>query len=197
MKILVVDDDPSVTDLLPVILKNEGFRNVHCCPSSAEGLAALKKPHSSFECLIFDIDMPGMDGIELCQRTRALSNYRNVPIIMLSALRDERTVRAAITAGATDYITKPFDVLQIGVRVRLSAKLVQAHRALEDRLDTDSETSAFSAMDKTSVTRNEIMSLFAEDLYKSKKVERSGKRGLFSGSEQSKTFPRRKDRATR
>jgi DNA-binding response OmpR family regulator len=168
LKIFVVDDDPSVTELLPLILANEGFLDVHCFHSSSEGFAALKRPHSAFECLIFDIDMPGMSGIELCERTRALSNYRNVPIIMLSGLRDERTVRAAIKAGANDYITKPFDVLEIGVRLRMSANLVQAHHALDDRLDTERNGDASSAMEGPSVTRNEIMNLFAKELYKSK-----------------------------
>jgi DNA-binding response OmpR family regulator len=168
LKILVVDDDPNVTELLPVILANEGFRDVHCFLSSTEAFAALKRPHSTFECLILDIDMPDMNGIELCAQARALSSYRNVPIIMLTARRDEKTVRAAISAGASDYITKPFDVLEIGVRVRMSAKLVQARRALEDRLETNSSSGASSAAGKPSVTRNEIMNLFAEELYESK-----------------------------
>ncbi len=168
MKILVVDDDPSVTELLPVILANEGFRDVHCFLSSTEAFAALKRPHSSFECLILDIDIPGMNGIELCEQARALPNYRNVPVIMLTARRDERTVRAAISAGASDYITKPFDVVEIGVRIRMSAKLVHARRALEDGLDTKIDNSSSSAAGKPSVTRNEIMNLFAEELYESK-----------------------------
>lgn len=168
MKILVVDDDPNVTELLPVILASEGFKDVHSFLSSTEAFAALKKPHSTFECLILDIDMPDMNGIELCEQARALPSYRNVPIIMLTARRDERTVRAAISAGASDYITKPFDVLEIGVRVRMSAKLVQARRALEDRLETKSNSGEASAAGKPTVTRNEIMDLFAEELYQSK-----------------------------
>ncbi len=168
MKILVVDDDPSVVELLPVILANEGFRNVHCYMSAEEGLAALKEPHSSFDCLILDINMPGMNGIKLCERVRSLSNYRKVPIFMLTALRDDETVRAALRAGATDYITKPFDVLQIGVRIRISAKLTHANDSIARSFDLK-EKGGSSQNTRPTVTRTEIMDVFADYLYGSKK----------------------------
>jgi DNA-binding response OmpR family regulator len=130
LKIFVVDDDEQLIDLLSIILENEGFKDVQCFSSSLDGLAALKRAQPTFDCLILDVEMPKMNGIDLCREIRALQSYKNVPIIMLTALRDDLTFRAALEAGATDYITKPFDVLQIGVRLRLSAKLVRAHRAL-------------------------------------------------------------------
>ncbi len=169
MKILVVDDDPSVVELLPVILANEGFRNVHCFMSAEEGLAAVKEPHSSFDCLILDINMPGMNGIELCERVRSLANYRNVPIVMLTSLRDDETVRAALRAGATDYITKPFDVLQIGVRIQISAKIAQANNSITRRFDLKEGGGSPQSAKTFPVTRKEIMNMFSDDLYGSKK----------------------------
>jgi DNA-binding response OmpR family regulator len=65
LKILVVDDDPNITELLSVILGNEGFRNVHCSLSSADGLAALKNPHSSFECLMLDMFLNAIVSLEV------------------------------------------------------------------------------------------------------------------------------------
>ena len=169
MKILVVDDDLYITDLLPIILENEGFRDVECCSSSRDAYAMLKKPCLAFDCLMLDIDMPGMNGIELCMRVRKLSKYENVPILMLTALRDVETVREALAAGATDYITKPFDVLQIGVRVRMSAHLVHAHRALNNFRCSQDEERYPTIARGPNVTRKEMINIFAEDLYKSTK----------------------------
>ena len=168
MKIFVVDDDPNVVDLLPIILANEGFDDVHCFLSPAQGLAALKKPHSAFECLILDIDMPGMDGITLCEHVRALRDYRDVPIIMLTALRDEKTVRAAIRAGANDYITKPFDVLEIGVRVRMAAKIVDVQAPPNHRHGSERRHASAQKATRALVTREEIMNMFSDELYRSK-----------------------------
>ncbi len=170
MNIFAVDDDPNIIALLSTILAGDGFHKVQCFLSAKNGLAALRKQHPAFDCLILDIDMPEMNGIDLCRQVRQLPNYKDVPIIMLTALRDTETVRAAIDAGATDYITKPFDVLEIGVRIRMSSKLVAAQRALSDMRHAAQPAEARVSKRSSNVTRDEIKNLFAEELYQSKKA---------------------------
>ena len=170
MNIFIVDDDPSVVDLLSTILATDGFQNVRCFLSATKALSALKRVHPPFDCLILDIDMPDMDGIKLCRQARKLQNYKDVPIIMLTGLRDKATVQAAMDAGATDYITKPFDVLQIGIRIRMAARLVTAQHALKDLRNGERSYERLPPSQASGVTRDEIMNLFSDDLYRSKKA---------------------------
>jgi DNA-binding response OmpR family regulator len=170
LKVLVVDDDQHIVDLLLIILRNEGFRDVMCYTSPNAAFAALLSANIHFDCLILDINMPDMNGIEFCRRVREIPVYRGIPVIMLTALRDEQTMREALDVGATDYITKPFDVLQIGIRVRLTASLVRANQTISYlKLSQEAEPEIPLAKPH-GLTRTEVMSLFSEDLYPSKKA---------------------------
>ena len=88
-----------------------------------------------FDCLLFDISMPGMDGVELCRCVRQFPQYRQTPVIMLTAMRDMTHMGDAYRAGATDYVTKPFDIEELGLRlhaaqeaIRLQQEMVPARR---------------------------------------------------------------------
>lgn len=124
MKILVVDDDQNVLDLLSLVLKQEGHTDVVLETSALAAIEILKAPESHFDCLIFDIQMPELDGIELCKITRRLPNYCATPIVMLTAKADLLSIESAFSAGANDYITKPFDILNISSRIGVVAKVV-------------------------------------------------------------------------
>ncbi|WP_417690079.1 response regulator [Roseibium sp.] len=169
MRILVVDDDPNILEILRVILTTEGARHVACAASAKEAILSIRSESKPFDCLIFDISMPGTDGIQLCRQVRAMDEYRPVPIIMLTALREEESMREALQAGASDYITKPFDVLQVGVRIRMAARLVKANRLLTSMREEEQREAKTALRLKSNLTRKEIMTLFAADLYKSSK----------------------------
>ena len=100
-KILVIDDDNAVTDLLAVLLRSQGF-DVTATNSSTEGLNHARQAQP--ELIILDLMMPEMDGWEVCRAVRAFSQ---VPIIVLSALNDPSMVASVLDAGADDYLTKP------------------------------------------------------------------------------------------
>lgn len=129
MKILAVDDDEYILELLPMILAEAGWNDVTLAPSASEALAKIKA--SPFDCLLLDIQMVGMDGIELCRRVRGLEGYRRTPIIMLTAMGERNFINLAFAAGATDYATKPFDINELGARVRIASELVLARREQE------------------------------------------------------------------
>jgi DNA-binding response OmpR family regulator len=100
-KIIVIDDDAAVTDLLSVLLKSHGFE-VRATNNSTEGLNLIRE--EKFDLVILDLMMPEMDGWEICKEVRSFSQ---VPIIVLSALNDPSMVASVLDAGADDYLTKP------------------------------------------------------------------------------------------
>jgi CheY-like chemotaxis protein len=130
MKILAVDDDPVVLDLLSLLFKHGGFSDVNLVSSGPEALGRLAAEPTPFDCLIVDLCMPDMDGTVLCERIRTLPAYRTTPIIMLTARHDHPSIEAAFAAGATDYITKPFEVNDILTRVQIAIRMIESEETL-------------------------------------------------------------------
>ncbi len=128
MRILAVDDDPFILELLPVISAQAGFTEVTTAASGEEALEMLADTNMVFDCFLFDINMPGMDGIELCRHTRQIPRYSGTPILMLTAMRDMKNMGDAFRAGATDYATKPFDIEELGTRLHLAQEAIHTHR---------------------------------------------------------------------
>jgi len=132
MGILIVDDDPIILDLLPAILRREGHTDIRVAASGSAAIDILMCPENRFDILIFDIAMPEMDGIALCREVRKMPAYCTTPIIMLTAKSDKLSVEGAFVAGANDYITKPFDVKSIGLRIQIAERMIretcQTHR---------------------------------------------------------------------
>lgn len=118
MRILAVDDDPIILGLIPRIAAEIGCSDTTISSSGAQALSFLEQSARPFDCLLLDINMPGMDGIELCGRIRSIPAYRDTPIIMLTAMQDFDFLDRAFRAGASDYITKPFDVIAFGTCLR-------------------------------------------------------------------------------
>ena len=100
-KILVIDDDVAVTDLLSLLLKSQGF-DVTSTNNSGEGLNLIRENQP--DLVVLDLMMPDIDGWEVCKSVRAFSQ---VPIIILSALNDPSMIASVLDAGADDYLTKP------------------------------------------------------------------------------------------
>lgn len=123
MKVLVVDDDDLIRELLVEILSAHGYKDITQTNSGEAGLAKVNAADTPFDCFMFDIQMPGMDGIELCAAVRAIDFYKQTPVIMITAMNNQDYIGRAFTAGATDYVTKPFDMTELMTRIRLADKL--------------------------------------------------------------------------
>ena len=139
MRILAVDDDRYIRELLAMILAEIGDETVTVACSADDALAAIDNETETFECFLLDIQMPGMDGIELCSKIRQLPEYRATPIIMLTAMHEKSFIDSAFAAGATDYATKPFEIPELHARLRMAKLLVEEQRRLRD-LVADTET---------------------------------------------------------
>jgi two-component system response regulator MtrA len=110
-RILIIDDDASLAEMLQLVLRQEGFETTWC----ASGDAALDVFRSAqFDLVLLDLMLPGLDGVAVCRRIRADSG---VPIVMLTAKSDTGDVVDGLEAGADDYIAKPFKPRELVARV--------------------------------------------------------------------------------
>ncbi|SFP42511.1 response regulator [Tranquillimonas alkanivorans] len=134
MKILAVDDDPLLLELLETTLESSGYENVSLASSGPEALRLLDSALKPYQCILLDIQMPEMDGIELCARIRRMDAYRDVPILMITAMTERSFVERAFTAGANDYISKPFDPFELTTRLRLAGERIEQQRAVSDKV---------------------------------------------------------------
>jgi two-component system KDP operon response regulator KdpE len=110
-KILVVDDEPQMRRVLRASLVAHGYEVVEAA-SCEEALSRLNADHC--ECVLLDLNLPGLDGIDTC---RAIRKKSGVPIIVVSIRDSEKDKAAAREAGADDYITKPFGVDELLSRI--------------------------------------------------------------------------------
>ncbi|MDQ0087059.1 DNA-binding response OmpR family regulator [Paenibacillus anaericanus] len=117
--ILLVDDEKEIIQLMDIYLKNEGYKLL----KAADGLEALELlGRHQVDLIILDVMMPRMDGIEACMKIR---ESKNMPIIMLSAKGQDMDKIAGLSIGADDYVTKPFNPLELVARVKSQLRRYQ------------------------------------------------------------------------
>ena len=112
MQVLLIDDDAKLPELLGAYLAPHGV-TLHYAPDGPRGLIAAES--RSFDAILLDVMMPGMDGLEVCRRLRAKSS---VPIVMLTARGDEADRVVGLELGADDYVPKPFGARELLARLR-------------------------------------------------------------------------------
>jgi len=128
-KILVVDDEPDIVELISYNLKKEGF-HVSSVPDGDKALDRIKK--ADFDFLILDLMLPGVQGIEICRILRNNPATRHIPVIMLTAKAEEVDRIIGLETGADDYITKPFSPRELIARVRAVLRRV-GEKTVDDR----------------------------------------------------------------
>ncbi|MDX1987705.1 MAG: response regulator transcription factor [Candidatus Obscuribacter sp.] len=127
-KILLVDDDTDILDLLSVWLKKQSHR-VECCSTGSAALDLLE--FSDYDAIILDVGLPDMDGFEVCRRHRASGKESaKGMILMLTARGDLEAKLEGLEAGADDYVPKPFSLEEISARLRALLRRVDRKPAL-------------------------------------------------------------------
>ncbi|WP_080796201.1 MtrAB system response regulator MtrA [Corynebacterium pacaense] len=111
-KILVVDDDPAISEMLTIVLSAEGFDTVAVTDGA---LAVPTATREQPDLILLDLMLPGMNGIDIC---RAIRQDSTVPIIMLTAKTDTVDVVLGLESGADDYVNKPFKAKELVARIR-------------------------------------------------------------------------------
>jgi sigma-B regulation protein RsbU (phosphoserine phosphatase) len=135
MKILVAEDDAVTRKILAVTLERLGWDVV----TAKDGEAAWQvfetmKGKDAPELAVLDWMMPGLEGIELCRRLRATPGFEFVHVILLTSRGDKQDLSEGLSAGANDYITKPFDPVELEARVRVGERMVNLQRSLAARV---------------------------------------------------------------
>lgn len=137
-KILVVDDEKEIRDLVGIYLRNEGY-NVMLASTGIEALKLIQE--QEVDLIVLDVMMPGVNGIDACMEIRKTSN---VPIIMLSAKTEDIDKIMGLSVGADDYLAKPFNPLELIARVKAQlrrfTKLNAFSKDREDVLEEDELT---------------------------------------------------------
>jgi two-component system, OmpR family, response regulator MtrA len=119
-RILVVDDDLALAEMLGIVLRNEGLEAVFC---GTGDMALAKVRETKPDVVLLDLMLPGKDGIEVCREIRAESD---VPIVMLTAKTDTVDVVLGLESGADDYVVKPFKPKELVARVRARLRRMDA-----------------------------------------------------------------------
>ena len=140
-RVLLVEDDAHIADLLTLHLRDEGLEVMHCARGD-DGLRQLER--GGWDALVLDIMLPGVDGLEICRRARAMARY--TPIIITSARSSEVQRILGLEIGADDYLAKPFSVLELVARVKALLRRVEA-LAQNARLESGSLSIDGLAMD--------------------------------------------------
>ena len=127
-KIMVVDDDPNIRELVRLYLEKEGFE-VACAERGDEAVKAFRA--SPPNLMLLDVMLPGMDGWQVCREVRKISN---IPIIMLTAKDETFDKVLGLELGADDYIVKPFDMKELVARIKAVIRRFQVAEAPEKEL---------------------------------------------------------------
>jgi two-component system KDP operon response regulator KdpE len=115
-KILVVDDEAQIRRALRIALRANGFEVLEAADGGdALDRAAAEPP----DLVVLDLSLPGLGGVDVCRRLR---QWSQVPVIVVSAARDDETKVAALDAGADDYLTKPFSMVELLARMRMALR---------------------------------------------------------------------------
>lgn len=130
--ILMVDDTPANLALLSDMLKGRGYTVRAAVSGKLALLAARSTPP---DLILLDINMPGMDGYEVCRHLKEDEQLKEIPVVFLSALSETLDIVKAFTAGGVDYITKPFQLAEVEARVDTHLELRSQKRRLQEALD--------------------------------------------------------------
>lgn len=126
--LLVIDDDPTAHDLTDYYLSTVVAETLHAS-SGPQGVRLAKEVLP--DAILLDIEMPGMDGFQVCRQLKETDSTRDIPILFLTKDKDSFHIAQALDAGGSDYVTKPFVPIELQARVRLAFRVKRANDALK------------------------------------------------------------------
>lgn len=133
-KILVVDDEADIVELVEYNLKKEGFET----DSAYDGEAALQKIRSgSYDLVVLDLMLPGVQGLEICKMIRNTKELAGLPVIMLTAKSEEVDRIVGLEMGADDYVVKPFSPRELVARVKALLRRAESGIAVHEHKSSD------------------------------------------------------------
>jgi len=125
--ILIVDDTPANLNVLSTILTQQGYK---VRPANNGEVALVVAQRATPDLILLDIQMPGMNGFEVCRRLKEIDQTRDIPVIFISALDEVLDKVEAFEVGGVDYITKPFQILEVLARIEHQLTLRRQHEQI-------------------------------------------------------------------
>lgn len=151
-KVLIIEDDPDIVELLKIHLEDLECEVSHLM-QGPEGFARAQK--GNYDLIVLDLMLPGMDGIQICQKLRALEVH--TPILMLTAKAEEFDKVLGLESGADDYLTKPFGIREFIARVKAIFRRQELHKSLRKESESPAHLKAGQMeidLEKRKVTLN-------------------------------------------
>lgn len=136
--ILVCEDDPSMTRIFQFLLRQQGIRSVFTTPKGDDVLPFAKK--NKPDLIVLDLMLPDRDGLTVLRDLKQDESCRLIPVIVVSGKEAQDQVRQAMMAGAIDYVIKPFEPMELGVRIRTFLETLAQQSA--DQAATDNPPSS-------------------------------------------------------
>ncbi|CEI74123.1 MULTISPECIES: response regulator transcription factor [Romboutsia] len=131
-KILVVDDEVEILKLIKKALKKEGFENIYIADNGTNGLEIFKNENP--DLAILDIMLPDIEGYDVCKKIRQTSD---IPVLFLSAKGEELDKLVGLSIGADDYITKPFSIKELALRVKIQLRRSKKQFNIEEKINNN------------------------------------------------------------
>lgn len=135
--ILVVDDDPTNFDVIETLLERYDYE-LHYVNNGESAIAILDT--IAPDLILLDVMMPGINGVETCQKIRAIDQWATVPIIMVTALDNTLVLSHCLTAGANDFVTKPINSIELQARIQSMLRIKQQYDAIQNLSALQAET---------------------------------------------------------
>ena len=163
-KILMVDDEPSNILLLEQMLLQEGYKNLHSTsdPTRVKDMFQEIDP----DLILLDLNMPKMDGFEVMEQLGSIDPHSLVPILVLTALKDEKTRWKALRSGAKDFLCKPLDLIEANLRIRnlLEMRLLHQRVILHNQLLEDQVRKRTAELERTTEELTQFAYIASHDL---------------------------------
>lgn len=131
-KILVVDDEVEILNLIKKALKKEGFENIYIADNGTNGLEIFRNENP--DLVILDIMLPDIEGYDVCKKIRQISD---IPVLFLSAKGEELDKLVGLSIGADDYITKPFSIKELALRVKIQLRRSKKQFNIEEKINNN------------------------------------------------------------
>lgn len=147
--ILIVEDEPDIREGIRILLEGEGFHILE----AESGEQAIRCMNDAVDLVILDIMLPGMSGLKVCEELRQFST---VPILFLTAKSQESDKTIGLTAGADDYLSKPFSYAELIARVKALLRRYCVYRGKKQTVELDENSTLTSGRLKVALDRNEV-----------------------------------------
>lgn len=157
--ILIVDDNPLNLQMLEIILRKEGYQTI-CAKNGQEAFQMVDRVKP--DLIFLDIMMPGIDGYEVCRQLKASEQTRGIPIMFLTAKIDSEGIAHGFELGAADYVTRPFNRVELLARVKTHIAL---KRSLERVIDLERKNSVLAMIATTNHEINQPLTVLNGNLY--------------------------------